>query len=899
MSKKKKKKASSDDVRNKRKEKDHVKKTNPFEVKVNRQKFNVLGRKIGKHEKGMPGVSRSKATKKRKETLLQEYKYHFKSNKFVDKRIGENDPTLSLEDKMMKRFALERVKSEKANKFNLNEDEELTHYGQSLAEIEKFEDPKVSDDEDDDDDDRRAAAKLVAEQHFGGFLKKKTDTEESTKTWKERMEEMISQSKKEKHERQVEKEKSAQMTDEVDEQWKELAKLMAPLKKDKGKPTDLGEQSATGDGENDDYDIAVRELMFATRGKPTDRLKTEEELAKEEKERLEKLEADRLRRMRGITEEETYIQPKYRSADDLDDGFAIDTSDFDYVSYKDGKLLQEEDSEEDNKLSEDDQHGDDDDDEEGSDKNEHDEEEEGEEQDDEADEDASNEDKDNSGKGSDAESDDSYNDLMSDEEDDREDEDAEVKPEDSSSKKKKKGSKIGDKPAKKDDKKLKEEMIETAKKELPYTFEAPKTYDDLLDVLEGHDLEDQLTIIDRIRKCHHPSLAEGNKQKLETLFSHLIEFFGDLCIQDPPQLEFADRLTKHLFELTQLSPLAAAQAIVNNITDRQEEFRQICERKGGRGLYPGLDTLMLLKLIAVLFPTSDFQHPVTTPSLMFMCQILSCSPVNHGRDVAAGLFLCNLCLEYVSLSKRYIPEVINFLQGIMFLAIAKESGKIEPVVPPFKPVGKHINLLHIFNKVDSGDSRWSMSKMLAPEVDSQVFDTDSFKVAAVHQCLVLLEEFSKLYVSLPSYREIFTPVLCICEKLPKEMYPESVQYELRYFMTRCQGSCEKKRSFLVMQKKKPKPLKMFEPKMEERFDGRKKRHGTRDFIEKQRLLHKHKKEMKGARREIRKDNRFLARQQLQEQLEKDTERKRKVKELYHMMAVQEADYKKMKRGHVT
>ena len=45
----------------------------------------------------------------RKETLLQEYKQQFKSNKFVDKRIGENDVSLSLEDKMMKRFAMERA----------------------------------------------------------------------------------------------------------------------------------------------------------------------------------------------------------------------------------------------------------------------------------------------------------------------------------------------------------------------------------------------------------------------------------------------------------------------------------------------------------------------------------------------------------------------------------------------------------------------------------------------------------------------------------------------------------------------------------------------------------------------------------------------------------------------
>ena len=52
------------------------------------------------------------------------------------------------------------------------------------------------------------------------------------------------------------------------------------------------------------------------------------------------------------------------------------------------------------------------------------------------------------------------------------------------------------------------------------------------------------------------------------------------------------------------------------------------------------------------------------------------------------------------------------------------------------------------------------------------------------------------------------------------------------------------------------------------FDGKKKKRGTRDFNERQKLLHKHKKEMKGARREIKKDNQFLARQKLNEQLEK-------------------------------
>ena len=55
-----------------------------------------------------------------------------------DKRLGENDASMSLEEKMLKRFAKERLKSDKKTKYNLNDDEEddqLTHMGQSVAEI--------------------------------------------------------------------------------------------------------------------------------------------------------------------------------------------------------------------------------------------------------------------------------------------------------------------------------------------------------------------------------------------------------------------------------------------------------------------------------------------------------------------------------------------------------------------------------------------------------------------------------------------------------------------------------------------------------------------------------------------------------------------------------------------
>lgn len=86
-------------------------KLNPFEVKVNKSKFEVLGRPT-KHEKGLPGVSRAKALQKRKNTLLLEHKNKFKSNKMVDKRLGEKNPTLSVEGKMEMRFLAEKIKGQ-------------------------------------------------------------------------------------------------------------------------------------------------------------------------------------------------------------------------------------------------------------------------------------------------------------------------------------------------------------------------------------------------------------------------------------------------------------------------------------------------------------------------------------------------------------------------------------------------------------------------------------------------------------------------------------------------------------------------------------------------------------------------------------------------------------------
>lgn len=131
------------------------KRLNPFDVHVNKEKFKILGR-ICKHDRGMPGVSRAKALQKRTQTLGKQYAVKDKTNKFVDHRIGKHLSGDQLTESVMNaRFLAEKLAqvraSNKAEKFNLNDDELLTHRGQTLEEIEQYRDERSDDEELDDE----------------------------------------------------------------------------------------------------------------------------------------------------------------------------------------------------------------------------------------------------------------------------------------------------------------------------------------------------------------------------------------------------------------------------------------------------------------------------------------------------------------------------------------------------------------------------------------------------------------------------------------------------------------------------------------------------------------------------------------------------------------------------
>lgn len=137
MKSKKGKMKSKSDMIYARKSKVIEKNLNPFDMQVRHDKFKVLNRKTS-HHIGNPLLARQKAFERRKETIGAEYKIKNKSNKFEDKR----------------RKGIGARKITKESIYNLNDSEILTHHGQTLEEVENFDDIIPDDDEMSDEEVR-------------------------------------------------------------------------------------------------------------------------------------------------------------------------------------------------------------------------------------------------------------------------------------------------------------------------------------------------------------------------------------------------------------------------------------------------------------------------------------------------------------------------------------------------------------------------------------------------------------------------------------------------------------------------------------------------------------------------------------------------------------------------
>ncbi|XP_075150601.1 nucleolar protein 14 homolog l(3)07882 [Haematobia irritans] len=832
------------------------KRMNPFEVHMNKEKFVILGRTC-KHDKGLPGVSRAKAVKKRQETLGQEFLRKDKTNKFKDRRIGKFLSGDQLNEEVMNaRFVadkMERMKQSKQSRFNLNDDEILTHRGQTLEEIEQFRDDRSDDDA---EDDEVLDAEFTEAAHFGG------DDAAAAKDRKTAIEEMIVEQKRRKVEIAKEKDELFDLTEKLDSNYKDLIGLVGKMSKNEMKKQ-----------EPDDYDRLTRELIFEPRGVVADKLLSEEEVAKQERELLEKLEQERLKRMRadGEEDEEETVKPKHRSADDLDDGYFAygeEEEDTTLVYNMDGELSTKQG---DNEIEDAENDKDENESEEGQ------ESEEDEESEDEADgeEEGSND-------GSDDEDD--LSDLKVSDSEEEED------PSEAKDKAKANTSKDATKENLKSSNK-KESAAERT--DLPFTIEMPKSYEEFVKLLKEYKLNDHPIIIERLIKCNHPKLEGVNREKIVKLFAFLLQLlnekFSDASQDDIREhFRFFSSIMPHLFDLIHLNTERMSNILLDVIKEKYTEFKKNSKQ------YPSLEVLIYFKIVSNLFSTSDFRHPIVTPCYIFMQHILSKARVKSRQDIAMGLFLVTLSLEYGHISKRFLPAAFNFLQGILFLCIPKRPVEVIKIIPPFQSQGPLSKLLAI--PADSSDYKDIKEETLqAEDLVTQLINNE-FKIKSLNHTMLLIQDAVSVVSDNIGCNLLVAPLLAMLDKLNiTEAYPTYVRENYKKTKDILETLVTKPLKKLVPPEKKPKALRLLEPRIETVYDDKRRPKLSKDREEKVKMIHKIKRETKGAIREIRRDTEFLQKIRIQKQLQSDKERREKVKRIYAEASLQQGELNALDR----
>lgn len=841
---------------------------NPFEAKApaRKDKFDIASNRPVKEVVERPGVTRGLGEERRRATLLKEMQARNKVGGMVDRRFGEDDPNMTPEQKAAERFARQAIRtSNKGNMFNLEDDSgdelQLTHGGRAL----QLDEPTLRDDfeeslsaseaEDFEAQDGRSHKRVRLDE--ASDMDRDEDDEDDTqparkKSKKEVMQEVIAKSKAYKAARQAAKEDDDELRLELD---RDMSTFYAALKSQRPPPRQLPSPPVTdsepvmdpsraamlaGKSREEaerEYEANVRELKIEARSKPSVRTKTDEEIAAEEKERLLEEEKKRLKRMRG----EVDSSDEESLADDRpsvnDDGERDDAEEF-------GLSLPQEvyrpnlDVEDEDEFVMDDIIAS------------------------ESDADAASDQEDTS--------DDSAHGVDVDDDGDDDFINGLVLPPQSS---------VG-----------MTSTTSTAGDNLPFTYPCPQDLSTLLQIVESIPAEDIPTVVQRIRALYHKGLAEGNGERLDRFAAALTDYIpyaADRATGFP--LHVIEQLIRHLHSMAKNHTEVIALTIRNQLralADKQDTTLSV-------------GNLIMLTGVSTIFPTSDQWHTVVTPSMLTIARFLAQSSVDDIVMLMMGAYCCSLALRYQKVSKRYVPEVVNYIN--------KASLRVHQTLtsPDFQ---KFIN-----KQPKEGQTRRKLNFQVlrsaynSRDAKSGGLDTLQLFEAVLYNIVSLIKPCINLWSDKTALPEIITSFENALEKLSHNSALKVLGKDLVELINNtitqlntARTSHIASRKPLFLHRHRPLAIKSAYPAYSESYNPlRRQRDPDEERAELNRLRQEHRKEKKGAMRELRKDANFMAREQLREKKAKDEAYDKKFKRLVAEIQGEEGreskEYEKEKR----
>ena len=774
----------------------------------------------------------------------------------LDRRFGENDPTMTPEEKALERFVKEKQRgNKKATIFDLEddgEDQQLTHFGESLSfdktgRTDDFNEADLGHSDDDQPngytDERPHKRRKLSDTESPDEDSVNEDGVRSKrpKTKKEVMEEVIAKSKLHKYERQQAKEDDDDLRAELDKDLPDLFALMQgntrphqpsamPLTQSSGMNPDRlallnGKDRSQADRE---YDERLRQMAMDQRAKPTVRTLTTEEKLQQEAQRLRELEENRLRRMRGVTDDDESdpkeINGEVSGEDDLDQGeedaFGLGPG---LVGQHQNQHLDVED--EDEFMIEDDLVAS------GSDV------------------DLSDDDGTDASKGE-----------SSDDSDEREFVQGLLSKEDSG--REGLGSSRGPNGVSK---------ANGLAGDLAYTYKCPETIEEFLEITKSIEIQYLPTVVQRIRALYHPKLGAENKSKLGKFATILVDYIAHLaCEPDHPPFVVLEALIRHVHSLAKTFPEEVGGAFRTHLKTFDKD----------RPSAPTPGDLIILTAIATTFPTSDHFHQVVTPAMLCMTRYLGQKVPQSLADLATGTYISTLCLQYQRLSKRYVPEAVNYVLNAVCTLCPVKPKHLPGLFPHRSPPDS----LRICTTSDTTEERRPLSfwDVLSARRSTEATD-EMIKVALIETQIAMIQNMADLWAEKSAFCEVFTIICSVLRFILKTgKLNDKTMEDTRTAANKIHDQLLQSlsaRQPLRLHNHRPLAIKTFIPKFEESYNPDKHYDPDRDRAEMSKLKAEHKRERKGALRELRKDANFIARENLKEKKERDSAYEKKYKRL--------------------
>lgn len=253
--------------------------------------------------------------------------------------------------------------------------------------------------------------------------------------------------------------------------------------------------------------------------------------------------------------------------------------------------------------------------------------------------------------------------------------------------------------------------------------------------------------------------------------------------------------------------------------------------------------------------------------------------------------------KYESLSKRILPEAINFVASSILILLPRRKGaEVNRAYPDLKAPSTSLYLNLPSSVVPS--QPLDLGSAITAVGDQDEVEAEQLKGGLVVVACRLVDKFAGLYLDSEAFVELMSPVKQVLEQSRTKKLSSELNTVLTSTLTalskRLSNTLSTRRP-LTLQSHKPIPIASYAPRFEENFAPGKHYDPDTERNASAKLKALYKKERKGAIRELRKDNRFLAGEKAREQGEKDKEYNARMRKAEGSITVERAEEKAMER----